>query len=418
MYDKVTINVESGYGGNGAVSFRREKFVPFGGPDGGDGGNGGSVVVRADNSVDSLIGYRRKRIFKAKDGANAGGRKRHGKNGENLVLPVPAGTLVNYSSGNDTAEVDLVKAGDEAIVTRGGIGGLGNTHFATSVNQAPYIAQKGEAGQGSTVSMEMRLIADVGIIGYPNAGKSTLLTFASAAKPKIADYPFTTIEPVLGVVEIGIDRFIMAEVPGLIEGAHLGKGLGHEFLQHIHRTRILIHLISGTSESPVEDMVRVNQELNLYDATLSQKTQIVVINKIDIPEVHDKIKAIKNDFKDAGIKAHYISATTGEGVTELLTEAMNILKSETVEITKQETGRKVFHPEPKDAAIKVEKKGGVYILHAPELERLVAGPGASPLELQGQMRRQLTRWGLVKELEKAGIKPGSKVRCGEIEWEW
>ncbi len=418
MYDKVTIDVKAGDGGNGAVSFRREKFVPYGGPDGGDGGNGGSVIIRADASVDSLIGYRRKRMFRAEHGANASGRKRHGKNGEALILPVPPGTLVNYSTDLDNAEVDLVKAGDEAVVARGGRGGGGNVHFATSLNQAPHIAQKGEAGEESNVSLEMRLIADVGIIGYPNAGKSTLLTSVSAARPKIADYPFTTLEPILGVVEKANDRFIMAEVPGLIEGAHMGKGLGHEFLQHIHRTRILIHLISGTSESPVEDMIRVNQELARYDPNLARKTQIVAINKIDLPEVKERLAKVRSDFKDAGIKAYYISAATGEGVPELMSEAMNILNSETEIITKRETGRKVFHPEPRDTLVRVEKKGRVYVLHAPDLERLIAGPGASPAELQWQMHRQLTRRGLNKELEKAGIKPGSRVRCGELEWEW
>lgn len=418
MYDKVTIEVGAGNGGDGAVSFRREKFVPFGGPDGGDGGNGGSVIIRADNSVDSLVKYRRKRIFRANDGVNASGRKRHGKNGEDLILPVPAGTLIKYTADGDTAEVDLVNDRDEVIVARGGSGGWGNTHFATSVNQAPHIAQRGEDGQESTVSMEMRLIADVGIIGYPNAGKSTLLAAASAAKPKIADYPFTTIEPVLGVVEMGLDRFIMAEVPGLIEGAHLGKGLGHEFLQHIHRTRILIHLISGTSETPVEDMVRVNQEISQYDPELSNKTQIVVINKIDLPEVIEKLPSLKTEIKNAKINAYYISAISGEGVPDLMRETMNILKSERVNITVQETSGKVFHPKPKDAQIELEKKGKAFILHAPELERLYSGPGASSAELQLQMRRQLTRRGLVKELEKTGIKPGDKVRCGEIEWEW
>jgi GTP-binding protein len=219
-------------------------------------------------------------------------------------------------------------------------------------------------------------------------------------------------------VESGTERFIMAEVPGLIEGAHLGKGLGHEFLQHIHRTRILIHIISGTSLTPLEDMVRVNQELNLYDPALSQKTQIVVINKVDLLEVRKRMNEIKNDFIESGIKAYYISASTGEGVIELMSAVMNNLKSETEKVTKQETGRKVFHPRPKDTRVKVEKKGENFILKVPELERLYAGPGASPSELRWQMHRQLTRRGLIKDLEKAGVRPGSKIRCGDIEWEW
>jgi GTP-binding protein len=418
MYDKVTIRVKAGDGGDGAVSFRREKFVPYGGPDGGDGGNGGDVIIRADGSVDSLIRYRRRKIYRAPDGADASGRKKHGKNGAELVLTVPPGTFIEYSNGTDTADVDLARAGDEAIVARGGQGGWGNTHFATSVNQVPHIAQRGEAGEESTVTLEMRLIADVGIIGYPNAGKSTLLTAASAARPKIADYPFTTIEPALGVVEIGNDRFIMAEVPGLIEGAHQGKGLGHEFLQHIHRTKILIHLVSGESESPLNDMIRVNQELSLYDPDLSRKPQIVALNKTDLPEVNDLLPAVRDEFKNAGIRAHYISAATGEGVPELMAEAMKILNSENEKVSEREPGRRIFHPQPRDTAVSVEKKGGVYHLHVPDLERLIAGPGASPAELRWQMQRQLTRRGLIKQLEKAGIAPGDRVRCGELEWEW
>ena len=418
MYDKVTIKVKAGNGGDGAVSFRREKFVPYGGPDGGDGGKGGDVILRADRSVDSLIKYRRRKIYRATDGANATGRKRQGKNGQDQVLTVPPGTFIEYSNGTDVAEVDLVRDDDEAIVARGGSGGWGNTHFATSVNQVPHIAQRGESGEESNVSLEMRLIADVGIIGYPNAGKSTLLTAASAARPKIADYPFTTIEPVLGVVEMGNERFIMAEVPGLIEGAHLGKGLGHEFLQHIHRTKILIHLVSGTSESPIEDMLRVNQELNLYDPDLSRKPQIMTLNKIDLPEVNNHLSAVRDEFKNAGVEAYYISAINGQGVPELMSEAVKILNTENEKVSKPEPGRKIFHPQPRDTAVRVEKKGGVFHLHVPELERLMSGPGASPAELRWQMQRQLTRRGLIKQLEKAGIKDGDKVRCGELEWEW
>jgi GTP-binding protein len=418
MYDRVTINVKAGDGGDGAVSFRREKFVPYGGPDGGDGGKGGDVIIRADRTVDSLIKYRRKRLYRAGEGAKATGRKRHGKNGEDLVLAVPPGTFIEYSNGNEAAEVDLIRTGDEAIVARGGSGGLGNTHFTTSVNQVPHIAQRGEAGEESTISLEMRLIADVGIIGYPNAGKSTLLAAASAARPKIADYPFTTIEPVLGVVEMGNDRFVIAEVPGLIEGAHLGKGLGHEFLQHIRRTKMLIHLVSGTSESPWEDILRVNQELNLYDPALSHKPQMVVLNKIDLPEVSNRLSPIRKEFKNAGVNVYYISAVTGEGVPELMTEAVKTLNIENEKVSKGEPGRKIFHPEPRDIAVRVEKKGGVYHLHVPELARLMAGPGASPAELRWQMQRQLTRRGLIKQLEKAGIAPGDRVRCGELEWEW
>jgi len=410
--------MKAGNGGNGAVSFRHEKFVPYGGPDGGNGGSGGDVIIRADGSVDNLFKYRRKRLYKAVNGRNGAGKKKHGRNGEDMVLTVPPGTVVKYASESEETVVDLVNAGDEEIAARGGKGGWGNVHYATSTNQAPYIAQRGEAGEERTVSLEMRLIADVGIIGYPNAGKSTLLASASAAKPKIADYPFTTIEPELGIVEVGYDRFTMAEVPGLIEGAHLGKGLGHTFLQHILRTKILIHLLSGTSESLVDDLIHVNQELVLYDPMLAGKVQIVALNKIDLPGVQDKLSSIKREFSQVGIKARFISAATGEGVPDLMVEALKTLKQEAAKESDREITKKVFRPGPEDAGITVEKKGDTYIIHAAELERIVVGAGASETELRSQVQNQLTRRGANKILEKAGVKPGSKVRCGELEWEW
>jgi GTP-binding protein len=418
MFDKVSISVKAGDGGNGAVSFRREKFVPYGGPDGGNGGSGGDVIVKADGAVDNLFKYRRKRVFKAVNGRNGAVRKKHGRNGEDLVLTVPPGTLVQYSSESEETVIDLLSAGDEVIAAHGGKGGWGNIHYATSTNQAPHIAQRGETGEEKTLSLEMRLIADVGIIGYTNVGKSTLLSSVSAAKPKIADYPFTTIEPVQGIVEVGYDRFTMAEVPGLIEGAHLGKGLGHTFLQHIFRTKMLIHLISGTSESPVEDLIHVNEELALYDPMLGKKVQIVALNKVDLPRVRDKLSLIKQEFSRAGIKARFISAVNGEGVPDLMSEAFKTLKRVAAEESKKETTRKVFRPGPRDIGITLEKKGDTFIIHAPELERVIVGAGAGEEELRWQVQNQLTRRGAGKILEKAGVKPGSKVRCGELEWEW
>jgi GTP-binding protein len=418
MFDKTTMNVRAGDGGNGAVSFRREKFVPYGGPDGGNGGDGGNVTVKADRSVDNLIKYRRKRVFKAANGRNGAGGKKHGRKGEDLVLKVPPGTVVNCPSESEEVVADLIVAGDEVIVAHGGKGGWGNSHYATSTNQAPHIAQRGEAGEEKTVSLEMRLIADVGIIGYPNVGKSTLLSSASAARPRIDIYPFTTIEPVLGIVEVGYDRFVMAEVPGLIEGAHLGKGLGHAFLQHVLRTKILLHLVSGTSPSPVDDLIHVNQELALYDPVLAEKVQIVALNKIDLPEVRDRLSFIKQELKEAYMETHFISAATGEGVPELMAEALKTLKQVTSRERAREVTKKVFRPHPKDADIAVEKKGDVFIIHAPELERIVVGAGAGEAELRWQIQNQLNRRGAGKLLEKAGVKPGSRVRCGGLEWEW
>jgi GTP-binding protein len=420
MFDRVELRVRAGDGGDGAISFRREKFVPYGGPDGGDGGVGGSVIVRAEGSIGSLLRYRRKRVFHTSHGKNGGGGRRHGRNGEDLVLGVPPGTVVSCGSGEKDVEflADLENASDEVIVVRGGRGGWGNVHYASSTNQAPRIAQRGEAGEERTILLEMRMIADVGIIGYPNVGKSTLLTAASAARPKIDSYPFTTIEPVLGVVEVGTERFIMAEIPGLIEGAHLGKGLGHDFLQHIMRTKIIIHLISGESESPVEDMKNVNKELSLFDPALAEKPQVVALNKIDLPGVRERLSEIKRELEGAGIKALLISAATGQGVRELMAEAARALKAATLDEGRKEPARKVFRPKPRDAGIKVSKIDDIYVLSIPELERMIAGSGASPYELRWQYNSQLARLGVDRALEKAGAKTGSKIRCGEIEWEW
>jgi len=420
MFDKAEVRVKAGDGGNGVVGFRREMYVPYGGPDGGDGGNGGDVMVRADEVVDSLRRYRQRKLQRAENGHNGSGSRKHGKDGEDLVLLVPPGTILTEKTEDDTEVLlaDLEKTGDKVLVARGGKGGWGNTHYKSSTNQAPRIAQRGATGEEHTIRMEMRLIADVGIIGYPNAGKSTLLAAASAARPKVASYPFTTIEPVLGVVELGLDSFVMAEIPGLIEGAHLGKGLGHEFLRHAMRTKIFIHLISGTSESPVDDMLHVNEELNLFDASLLRKKQLIALNKIDLLEVQERLDMIKEELTGAGIRAYYISAATGQGVPELMAEAMKVLKAQTEMEKSVEVPGKVFRPQPREPRIKVIRKGDEFVIHAPEFERIIAGAGITPAELSWQLNYQLKRMNINKTLEKAGVKNGDKVRCGELTWEW
>ena len=350
MFDRVEIKVKAGSGGNGIVSFRREKFVPFGGPDGGDGGDGGDVIIRADAGVNTLRIFRQKRFYMADNGREGEGKRKHGKKGKDLVVPVPVGTVVAHKThiGGDVVIADLAEPGQQVVVAKGGKGGLGNAHFASATNQAPRIAQKGEAGEATSLILELRIIADVGIIGYPNTGKSTLLAAASAARPKIASYPFTTREPVLGAVERGSQLFVLAEIPGLIDGAHLGRGLGHDFLRHIERTRMLIHLIDGSSASPVDNMIKVNTELSLYDSALAQKPQLVVVNKIDLPEVRSRLAEIRAAFSQAGIKALFISAATGEGVAELMTDTEKML----AQITPPRRGEgeeppmKVFRPQP------------------------------------------------------------------------
>ena len=303
MFDITEVKVKAGRGGDGAITFRREKFVPFGGPDGGDGGKGGDVVIEADPSVMNLWGFKKKQLYKGDNGGAGAAQKKHGRNGDPLILKVPEGTVVyeKNKDGLDELLDDLENAGDRVIVAHGGRGGLGNVHFASSTNQTPRLAQSGETGEEKVIALELKLIADVGIIGYPNVGKSSLLALATAAKPQIADYPFTTKEPIVGVVGVEFENFVLAEIPGLIDGAHLGRGLGHDFLRHSMRTRILIHLIDGTAESPLDNMIKVNNELSLFDSSLARKPQIVAINKIDLPAVRDRKREIQKTFHEAGI---------------------------------------------------------------------------------------------------------------------
>lgn len=347
--DKVEISVKSGDGGNGIVSFRHEKFVPFGGPDGGDGGDGGGVYLRVDRSAENLAPYRHKRRFKAERGKDGGGAKKHGKNGENLVLGVPPGTMVHVrAEDQEYFLADLNKEGQEVMVVKGGRGGLGNVHFATPSNQAPQKATGGEKGKEVNLLLNLKLIADVGIIGYPNAGKSTLVTAVSAARPRIADYPFTTIDPVLGEVQVGTKYFIIAEIPGLIEGAHAGKGLGHDFLQHAERTKVLVHLLDGSSETLRDDLLTLTRELELYDHDLAAKPRLVAVNKIDMPKVRGKSATIKDEFSSAGIEVYFISAASGEGVPELLEATLNMLVGVEGHDGHDEPPPKIFRPTPVD----------------------------------------------------------------------
>jgi GTP-binding protein len=418
MFDKAEIRVKAGDGGNGSINFRREKYIPYGGPDGGNGGRGGNVVLKADENVDSLRRYRQKRTHRAENGGQGLGQNKHGKDAEDLIIPVPPGTIITADEdGTLVLIADLEKIGDETIVAKGGRGGQGNTRYKTSTNQSPRIAQSGEAGEEKEIHLEMRLIADAGIIGYPNAGKSTLLSAASAARPKIASYPFTTLEPVLGVVEVGTDSFVLAEIPGLIEGAHQGRGLGHDFLRHAMRTKIFIHLVTGTSESPVKDLMTLNNELALFDQSLAQKPQIVVLNKIDLPEVQERRKLIEDEFTGAGIKTHYISAATGRGVPALMKEAFKVLKT----LVEKETGEKpvkIFRPRPRAPGVTVTRQGEEFVISAPALERIRGGVGVTPNELRWQLNYLLKKMGVNRMLEKLGAQPGDKIRCGSMTWEW
>lgn len=327
--DEVDIHVAAGHGGRGALSFRREKFVPRGGPDGGDGGHGGSVYLVADPHRNTLVHFRFNPEYQAERGRGGQGARKTGAGGKDLDIPVPVGTLVQTPDADDpglsVTLADLTLPGQRLLVAKGGRGGLGNAHFATSTNRAPRKTQPGEPGDERTLRLQLKLLADVGLVGFPNAGKSTLISRISAARPKIADYPFTTLTPHLGVVSLSDNRsFVVADVPGLIEGAHEGHGLGHQFLRHIERTKVLIHLVdvSGSSgRNPVDDFETIRRELSLYNRELMEKPQIVVANKIDALDDREGLDALARRARDLSLSFHKISAVTGEGVPALLEAA-------------------------------------------------------------------------------------------------
>ncbi len=359
MIDRVRIYVKAGDGGNGIVSFRREKYVPLGGPDGGDGGNGGDVYLVGDEGISTLQGFRHTKQFKAKNGVHGKGRDMHGKKGKDIILKVPLGTLVRRE---DVAEEevtleDIVLHEQRSLVAKGGKGGLGNARFVSSTNRAPRTAQEGKPGEGTWLLLDLKLIADVGIAGYPNAGKSTLLSAVSKAKPKIANYPFTTLEPVIGVVEIGYQSFVLADIPGLIEGAHQGVGLGLDFLRHIERTKVIIHLVDGSSEEPASELEKVSHELESYGAGLQNKKRIVALNKLDLPEVQARVPQLKREIEDIiGERVHFISAATGEGTEVLMKKALELISQEQDEKIQEhkEDQYRVFRPTP----ISSKKKKG------------------------------------------------------------
>lgn len=328
--DEARLTLRAGDGGDGAVAFRREKYVPKGGPAGGDGGNGGSVLFQVDEGLSTLLDFRYQHDYRAESGERGGSKDMNGRAGRDLILRAPAGTLV-YDEETGRLLVDLRIHGKTFVVARGGKGGLGNRHFATSTDRTPRHAELGQPGQARTIRLELKLLADVGLLGFPNVGKTSLVTKVSAARPKIADYPFTTLIPNLGMVRLSDERsFVMADIPGIIEGAHTGSGLGHRFLRHVERTRVLIHLLevgSVTGRTPLRDYRILRRELELYNEALAKRKELVVLNKIDLPDVRKKLPTLKKTFLRHGIELHAISSVTGEGVKELLEAAWGILSN-------------------------------------------------------------------------------------------
>ena len=419
LLDRVEIEVQAGDGGNGVVSFRREKYVPRGGPDGGDGGRGGSVVLVANPALTTLAGFRRRRRYGADRGRHGEGGKRHGRSGEDLVIAVPAGTIVRRVVGSGLGEVvaDLTVPGQQVVVVRGGRGGRGNARFTTSTHQAPRIAEHGQRGEQARLLLDLKLLSDVGIAGLPNAGKSTLLRAVSAARPKVADYPFTTLEPILGVVEVGYESFVLADLPGIIEGAHEGAGLGHQFLRHVERTRVLVHLVDGSQLDPVADLETLNRELAWYSEELERKRQQVVVNKLDLPEVRARRTALDAKLRTLGHDPLFISAATGEGVPDLLRRLLDLLSA--IEVPASLAAEvPVLRPRAREPRFTVTKGDGLFVVEGEGPVSLVEMMGLGSEEARLEVRRRLTRMGVVSVLRRAGVRAGDRVRFGTVEMEW
>jgi len=422
MIDSVLIQITSGSGGDGAISGRHEKFVPRGGPDGGDGGRGGNVIIVGDHNENTLINFRYEKNFSASNGENGSKAKKHGKDGDDVVIRVPVGTQIINETGSVVA--DILNSGEEYMAAPGGRGGYGNVKYSSSTSQYPVIAQAGEEGLKTSLRLELKLIADVGIIGVPNAGKSSLITFLTAARPKIANYPFTTIDPVLGIVEHRDKDFVMVDIPGLIEGAHEGIGLGHEFLRHIERTRVLIHLVDGTSENPSEDFHKINKELALFNEALIGKPQILAINKVDLDEVSVLAEDIRDSMGEDAWKFHIISAVSGEGVGSMMDEVVQVLSDQpgvippNLSVDLQETDIPVIRPEPRRRGVSIYQEDGVYVVQAPGVERIAQRIDYEDWLARMQFYKHMQKTGVVKALEDAGISEGDTVRIGDIEWEW
>lgn len=421
-FDEVVIDVSGGKGGDGVIQFRREKFVPRGGPDGGDGGHGGAVILLVDPHQNTLSNFRHQREYKAQNGLKGKGKNQTGASGEDLFIKVPPGTMV-FNEGDNSFMGDLVEIGQQLVICKGGRGGRGNTRFKTSKNKAPRIAEKGEPPEEKTIRLELKLIADVGIIGVPNAGKSTLLSVVSNAKPKIAPYPFTTLQPNLGVVNLDDEvQLVLADIPGLIEGAHRGEGLGHDFLKHIQRTRVLIHLLDGLSDEPFLDLAQINSELALFDPVLGDKPQIVVLNKMDLPEVEAKWEELKKQLNKKGYKDIFaISAVTNQGIKPILYRAAQLLEETPeyeyrVELAEGDLPVYRYDSDPQDYFILKTESG--WRVSGKALERAAAMTYWEHFQSIRRFQKILEAMGVDKSLREAGVVAGDIVLIGDHELEW
>lgn len=418
LADTAKIYVASGKGGDGLISFRREKYVPRGGPSGGDGGRGGDVIIQADAKINTLFFFKRRIHFKAEHGGKGGSSNKTGFDASPLIVKVPVGTIIRDA---DTGGLiaDLVLPDSQVVVAPGGRGGKGNAHFKNSANQAPRVAEKGEPSVERWVTMELKLIADVGLVGIPNAGKSTLLSVVSNAKPKIADYPFTTLEPNLGTVIYNNEAIVFADIPGLIEGAHMGVGLGHAFLRHVQRTKMLIHLIDGSAENPIADFNQINTELALYDPKLGERPQIVVVNKLDLPEAQERWKSLKSDLEKRGVDSPMaISAATQENVTKLIQRVFETMSNLPEATISDEEEVPVYELPEQDFEFDIEVEDGIYYVSGTQIERAAAMTYWDYDEAVSRFQKTLETLGITKALETAGVQPGDTVFIGDYELEW
>ncbi|NLM11363.1 MAG: GTPase ObgE [Clostridiaceae bacterium] len=413
--DIAEIYVKAGDGGNGAVSFRREKYVPAGGPDGGDGGDGGCVIFTADGHLRTLADFRYRRHYKAERGQDGGSKKCTGRRGNDLVIKVPCGTIIKDKE-TGLIIADLVEDGQAEVIAKGGSGGKGNVHFATSTRQAPNFAKNGTPGEERWIILELKLLADVGLIGFPNVGKSTLLSQVSSARPKIANYHFTTLSPNLGVVSMGEgESFVMADIPGLIEGAHEGVGLGHDFLKHVERTRMLIHVIDVAAvdgRDPKDDFHIINRELKEYNEELAKRPQVIAANKIDVAD-EKMLKNFTDDMEELGYKVFPISAATGHGVRELVNYVYEQIKTlPEPEVYKPEVSEIIYRAEEEEP-FTVEIENDIFVVDGPWIRNLLRGINFHDRESLQYFQRALRRKGVIQALEDKGVKEGDTVRIGD-----
>ncbi|KPL85190.1 GTPase ObgE [Herpetosiphon geysericola] len=426
--DRALITVKAGDGGDGMATFRREKYVPRGGPDGGDGGRGGSIYLEVSPHLNTLLPFRFETHYEADKGLNAGRQRKRGRTGEDMFIRVPPGTTVSAEIEGELQTVDLLFPGQKLLVARGGKGGLGNTHFATASNQVPRIAELGQPGEERELQLELKVIADVGLVGFPNAGKSTLLSMVSAARPKIANYPFTTLSPNLGVAEYNDFTFVVADIPGLIEGASRGVGLGHDFLRHIERTRILVHVVdaAGTEgRDPFEDFQTINAELKAYSSELAQRPQIVALNKTDLPDAQAFDELMRPQIIAWGIEPENIfpiSAATNQGLQPLQRRIVDILLEMPERITRLPYSEEILtfrfsNIDPNDFWLETEEDG-VLRVHGEKIERLVSMTNFAQSESLDRLQRVLEAMGVSAALFAAGVRHGDPVRIEKAELLW